>query len=66
MLQTDYTERLCSGQPWLHRLDLTGCYRVSDVAVVALANSLPCLQWLSLHGCGAVTAVSLSSFNFNF
>ncbi|KAF2345548.1 hypothetical protein FHG87_023696, partial [Trinorchestia longiramus] len=51
-------EQVCKNLPLLQHLDLTGCYRLSEPAICFIEHSLPHLEWFSVQGCGAVSAVS--------
>lgn len=56
-------QELCTIQPSLRRLDLTGCDLVSDVGLWAIARHCPDLEHLILSGCSQITNVGLRSLS---
>jgi hypothetical protein len=56
-------QELCTVQPLLTRLDLTGCKEVSDVGLWAIARHCMQLETLILAECNLVTNIGLRSLS---
>ena len=54
--------RLVSAVSSLTLLDLQGCYKVSDPAVIEVANKLPSLTLLNLGGLGEITDTAVQVY----
>ncbi|ETW07487.1 hypothetical protein H310_01995 [Aphanomyces invadans] len=53
-------QSVCKGCTYIHTLDVTGCHRLDDMALLALSDHLMDLQHLWLAGLNRITIVGVS------